>query len=278
MKVTLKALLPLALVAGVGGFARVHAQGGKAIELTAQDRADIQELSAKYARALAECRAEDYADLFAPDTGYFFSNIRGELAGREHLIALVKSEAQCNPRPEGARAGGNAAGGGNAARGNAPAGGGNAAARGDAPNTGSNRPVPMVTIESTPAGVKGVAPLGNAGKYEDEYVKTPKGWKFKARTVITQREEKAGLSAADYVELRHLSGNDDKKYDDFYTDSPTGKRFRSGGVFFSLTPEGEVKGTAYLKNDGGRYEDVYVKGASGWRFKSRTYVAPDAAK
>jgi SnoaL-like protein len=275
MRLMLKALLPLALVAGVAGFARVQAQGGKAVELTAQDRAEIQELVGRYARALAECKAEEYADLFAPETGYFFSNIRGELAGRDHLIALVKSEQQCNPRPDG---------GGRAGGGSPPAGGGNSAARGnaggraDAPNTGANRPVPTVTIESTPAGVKGVALLGNAGKYEDEYVKTPKGWKFKARTVITPREEKAGLSAADYVELRHLSGNDDKKYDDFYTDSPTGKRFRSGGIFFSLTPEGEVKGTAYLKGDGGRYEDVYAKGPSGWRFKSRTYVPAAEAK
>src|SRR5262249_34109592 len=153
------ALLPLAVVAGVAGLTPVQAQSGKAIELTAQDRAEIQELSAKYARALGECRAEEYADLFAPETGYFFSNIRGELAGREHLVALVKSEQQCNPRPDGGRAaGGNgpAGGGNNTAR-------GNAGGRGDAPNTGSNRPVPTVTIESTPAGVKGVAPLGNAG-------------------------------------------------------------------------------------------------------------------
>ena len=274
MRLMNKALLPLAVVAGVALFSNVQAQSGKAIELTAQDRAEIQDLSAKYARALGECKAEEYADLFAPETGYFFSNIRGELAGREHLMALVKSEQQCNPRPEGAgRAGGGAPAGG----GNNPARG-NAGGRADAPNTGSNRPTPVVTIEVTPTGVKGVAPLGNAGKYEDEYVKTPKGWKFAARTVITQREEKAGLSAADYIQLRHLSGNDDKKYDDFYTDSPTGKRFRSGGVFFNLTPEGEVKGTAYLKGDGGHYEDLYVKGPSGWRFKSRTYVAADAAK
>src|SRR5579862_6600986 len=231
MMLKTKALLSLAVTAGVAALVPVFAQSGRAVELTAQDRAEIQDLSAKYARALGECRAEEYADLFAPETGYFFSNIRGELAGREHLIALVKSEQQCNPNPAGGRAGGNG-----------PARG-NAAGRGDAPNTGANRPTPMVTIETTPTGVKGVAPLGNAGKYEDEYVKTPKGWKFKARTVITAREEKAGLSAADYVELRHLSGNDDKKYDDFYTDSPAGKRFRSAGVFFSMVQDGEgVKG------------------------------------
>src|SRR5262245_6790925 len=38
-------------------------------ELTAQDRAEIQQLVASYARALGTCQAEEYADLFAPDGG-----------------------------------------------------------------------------------------------------------------------------------------------------------------------------------------------------------------
>jgi SnoaL-like domain len=44
--------------------------------LTPQDRGEIQELSAKYARTLGTCAAEEYADLFAPDMGYFASNPR----------------------------------------------------------------------------------------------------------------------------------------------------------------------------------------------------------
>ena len=47
----------------------------------------------------------------------------------------------------------------------------------------------MVAIESTAKGVTGRADLGAAGYYDDEYVKTPKGWRIKARTVITAQED-----------------------------------------------------------------------------------------
>src|SRR5262245_49214838 len=63
--------------------------------LTSQDRTDIQALVTGYARALGSCAANDYADLFAPDTGYFASGFRGQVAGRERLIAMVQSERQC---------------------------------------------------------------------------------------------------------------------------------------------------------------------------------------
>ena len=32
---------------------------------------------------LGACAAEEFADLFAPDTGYFASGIRGQITGRE---------------------------------------------------------------------------------------------------------------------------------------------------------------------------------------------------
>jgi hypothetical protein len=44
--------------------------------LTPADTSAIQALMTGYAQALAACRAEEYADLFAPDTGYFASGIR----------------------------------------------------------------------------------------------------------------------------------------------------------------------------------------------------------
>src|SRR6185295_17857410 len=77
--------------------------------LTLEDTSAIQALVTGYARALAACRGEEYADLFAPDTGYFASGIRGQVVGRERLIALVQSERQCtapagtapNARPGG---------------------------------------------------------------------------------------------------------------------------------------------------------------------------------
>ena len=101
------------------------------------------------------------------------------------------------------------------------------------------------------------------------YVKTPKGWRFKARSVITPLEAAAKLTAQDFADIRRLAGNESGQFDDVHVDTPNGKRFRSSGVVLGLVPDG-VKGTAYLRGDGGHYDDVYVKTATGWRFKSRT--------
>ena len=212
--------------------------------LTAEDRAQIQDLSARYAKALGGCDAEAYADLFVPQTGYFASNIRGEVVGRESLMALVRSERHCI--------------------GGAPAA-----------NT-PPRPVPTVAIESSSKGVTGRADLGNVGYYDDEYVKTPKGWQIKARTVITGQEKAANITVQDTIAIRRLAGTDLGLFDDMYVAGPDGvKRFRTSGVALGLSAEG-VTGRALLKNDGGYYEDVYVRTQQGgWRFKARVYVAPD---
>ena len=120
-----------------------------------------------------------------PETGYFASNIRGEVVGRERLIALVRSERHCIEPPRRQAAAG-------------------------------PRPVPMVTIESNAKGVTGRAELGAAGYYADEYVKTPKGWRIKARTVITGQEQKANLSVEDVTVIRRLAGTDLGLFDDVY--------------------------------------------------------------
>ena len=230
----------------VGAMLLITATASAQQALTDKDRAEIQELSAKYAKALGGCAAEDYADVFVPETGYFASNIRGEVAGRERLMALVKSERHCI----------------------------NAAAQ----TAAGPRAVPMVTIESNAKGVTGKAELGAAGYYADEYVKTPKGWRIRARTVITGQEQKANLSVADVTAIRRLAGTDLGLFDDMYVPGADGvKRFRTSGVALGLSAEG-VTGRALLKNDGGYYEDVYVRTQQGsWRFKSRMYVAADAA-
>ena len=223
----------------------VSAQGS----LTPQDRADIQDLTARYARALGACAAEEYADLFAPDTGYFASNIRGEVVGRDRLMALVRSERHCTTPPPAANAA-------------APA---------------APRPVPTVAIEMSSTGPIGRADLGGAGQYDDEYVKTAKGWRFKSRTVMTGQELKANLTVQDVRAIRRLAG-DIKQFDDVYVAGPDGvKRFRASGVALGLSAEG-VTGRAYLKANGGHYEDVYVRTQDGgWRLKSRVHVpyAPD---
>src|SRR5690349_22825539 len=96
--------------------------------LTAEDRTAIQGLVSGYARTLSSCAAEEYADLFAPRTGYFASGIRGHIVGREKLIALVQSERHCT-----------------AAAGATPA-----------PRPGGNSG-PTVNIEVTPTAVRGIA-------------------------------------------------------------------------------------------------------------------------
>ena len=214
--------------------------GGQAPQaLTAQDKAEIQSLVTGYAIALGSCAANEYADLFASGTGYFASGFRGHVVGRDRLIAMVQSERQCL-----------------AVSNTAPAA----------------RPGPTVAVDVRPTGVYGIADLGNAGQYEDEYVKTPKGWRFAARTVITPAEKAAGLNASEMIAIRHLAGGPQDS-DEFWAMGQDGvKRFRSSGVVIIVTA-GVVTGRVYLK-DGGRYDDVYEKTAQGyWRFKSRVYVA-----
>jgi hypothetical protein len=208
--------------------------------VTDQDRAEIQSLVTGYARALGSCAANEYADLFAPDTGYFASGFRGQVSGRERLIAMVQSERQCiNP---------------------------SAATQAARPNG------PTVVLNITPAGVYGIADLGAAGRYEDEYVRTPKGWRFASRTVIIPAEQAAGLNAAAMLAIRRLAGGPQDAADFWAAGQDGVKRFRSAGVVIGVSA-GIVTGRVYLK-DGGHYDDVYEKTSQGnWRFKSRVYVA-----
>jgi hypothetical protein len=228
-------LVTLVASVSVGAFAAAER---KAPALTDQDRAQIQELVARYARALGTCAADEYASLFAEPDGSFASGPRGEVKGREKLIALVQSERQCND---------------NSAR--AP------------------RDVPTTVVEPSPEGARGKAAVGTAAYYQDVYVKTPRGWRFKSRNVITAQEEAAKLTAQDFIEIRRLAGNDAGQFDDVYSNGPEGRRFRSSGVVIAPSPGGAT-GRAYLKNDGGHYQDVYVKTTQGWRFQSRAYVPP----
>jgi len=215
--------------------------------LTAQDKTDIQALVTGYARTLGSCAAVEYADLFA-DTGYFASGFRGQVAGRDRLIAMVQSERSCVAA---------------AASGTSPA-----ARPGNGPN---------VVIEVTATGVHGIADLGTAGQYEDEYIKTPKGWRFAARTVITPAEKAAGLNAKEMVAIRGLAGGP-QDAEDFWLAGQDGvKRFNSAGVVIRVMA-GAVNGRVYLK-DGGYYDDVYEKTNQGyWRFKSRVYVPESSTR
>ncbi len=242
----------LAVLLGLTPLTVHAAQQNPAATLTAQDRSEIQALAARYAGSLGGCAAEEYADLFVPQVGYFASNIRGEVVGRDRLMALVRSERHCTAASVPAS--------------NAPTAGTAAA-----PRAGN---VPTVVIEPSSTGATGRADLGNAGHYEDEYTKTSNGWRFMSRTVVSRQEQAANLTARDMVAIRRLAGTDLGFFDDVYVAGADGvRRFRTSGVALGLSPEG-VTGRALLKGDGGRYDDVYVRTAQGgWRFKARVYVA-----
>jgi hypothetical protein len=227
--------------------------------LTDNDRAEIQALLAAYAPALMGCKAEAWADLFATPGGYFASGPRGEVRERRALAELVMSYDRCfaPPAPPAAGAGG---------------------ARGGARGAGAAaRPAPV--IEPSPEGAKARIDNG-AGYYDDVYVKTPKGWKFKARTVISTAEIAAHLTKQDFIDIRELAGDDHGHYEDMYGDhehptpgasaNPKDRPFRVSGLRLLVSPEG-VRGLAYLRDNGGHYEDLYVKTSAGWRIKERKY-------
>src|SRR5687768_16952336 len=129
-----------------------------AAALTSQDVAELRQLSEKYSELLGACAAAEFAQLFAAD-GFFASGFRGKVTGHKSLMALVRSERHCTPAQ------------GQPAAGPRP------------------RLVPELTIEPTSDGASGKGPLpGTAGAYEDTYMKTPQGWRFRSRTHFTMKE------------------------------------------------------------------------------------------
>lgn len=243
------ALASASMVASARGQGHVHDT------LTDQDRDEIQALSVSYQRALLGCRADEYADLFATPGGYFGSSSRGEVRERHALVEMVLSYDRCHAAQP--------------------------------PNVSEGRRPPSQAIEPAPEGARArITNSPGGGYYDDVYVKTPKGWRFKSRNVVSDAEAAAGLTTQDFIEIRQLAGDDHGHYENLYGDqqhiAPRGitrgpDRFRSSGL--RLTPAAEgVRGLAYLRDNGGRYEDLYVKTPAGWRIKERIYVPPDHAR
>jgi hypothetical protein len=233
-------LFAIAIGMGLLASGTITAQQGaaNAPALTAKDRTEMQELVNRYALALGTCAAEQYADLFAAPDGYFASGPRGSIAGREKLIELVRSERHCTNKSE------------------------------RRPTNG-----PTAVVEAAPGGAVGKTIAGpGGGHYEDTYVRTQQGWRFKSRSFISAQEETAKLTSQDFIEIRRLAGNEIGPYEDVYSNGPEGKHLRSSGVVIAPSADGAT-GKVFLRNNGGHYEDVYVKGSQGWRFKSRLYVA-----
>ena len=232
--------------------------------LTDKDKSEIAALWVTYRNALFACKGEEYADLFATPGGYFASGPRGEVRERRALIEMVIGYDRCKPTPGPSAE--------PAPRNPTPVAG----------ESGSRFPTP--TIEASHEGAKAhIINSRGGGYYDDVYLKTPKGWKFKSRTVISDEEKSAGLAAQDFVEIRALAGDDHGYYEDLYGQyngdikprglGKPGEPFRTSGLKLSVTKDG-LHGLAYLRSNGGHYEDEYVKTAQGWRIKERKYFAP----
>jgi hypothetical protein len=137
--------------------------------LTDKDRAEIRQLSDNYVTFLDGCKAPEYAGLFTAD-GSFISGPRGTMTGREKLESLVTSEPFCKP---------------------------NAAPRANAMSHAFSK----IVIEPAAGGASGKVylpgrePNTSGGHYEDLYVKTAGGWKFKSRTYLSPKEETAAASS-----------------------------------------------------------------------------------
>ena len=168
-------------VFGAIGLVVVHAQQRTASgALTSMDYIEIQQLVSRYPYAL-DTGAEGgymYADLFTPD-GVFIRASGARVEGREALAKLVRLNPQAQRR-------------------SAPG-----------PSFDPGRRGPLYTshfitnhvIEPAPGGAVGkeylvIIDLGDPGQtnvvqqgghYEDVYVKTAQGWRFKSRQMIMSK-------------------------------------------------------------------------------------------
>jgi hypothetical protein len=219
----------------------VTCASAQAQSLSRDDKVAIQGLTTSYLAALNGCKAEEFADLFVPGTGSFSSSFRGRMVGHEKLVLLVQSERHCTGE-QPARPGGPA-----------------------------NPTAPAIDVFPTTAGAHGVVHLGMA-EYEDEYAKTPKGWKIASRTVVIGAEKTAGLDAREMLAIQNLAG---ARASDFYQPDPKGvARLLTSGVRISVK-DGAVTGRVFLK-DGSYDDEVYEKTGPGqWRVKSSAHMAAE---
>ena len=160
-------LIP-AVVMGLTLFAAPRVQAQSAT-VSAANRAAIEQLLARYNEALQTCASRDYADLFTSDGTFTSDDFRGarhrelygksaRLVGHDKLVELVETEEFClNPAQRAARAAGRAR---------------------TAPS------FEKLVLQQDGQSVRGVLPLGGGGRYEDVYVETSEGWKFKSRQVV----------------------------------------------------------------------------------------------
>jgi hypothetical protein len=289
------------LVLGVAASLACAAAGAAQTTFTKADADEVHGLSAKYATALGTCQAEAYADLFTPD-GIFYSGFRGNIQGRDALIALVKSERHCQPGAE----------------------------RPARPGGGSGAPaLQFGSIEFNPRSAKMTVTLpNNGGNYEDVYAKTAAGWRFLNRSHYPPAEVAArakgtfGISPQDVLDIQQLvarygyvldnGAEGGKAYADLFADdgvfaSPQATVSGREALLKFASGHRPGQGPAYVRNfatnvkleptadgargrvyavviaigennqpssvfTGGHFEDTYTKTQAGWRFKRRQFV------
>jgi hypothetical protein len=204
--------------------------------LTDKDRAEIQDLVTRYQVALSSCASKDYAALFTPDGVFASDDFRGKrhremygpnggkLVGRAKIAELVETEEFCIDKTQ--------------------------------KRASTGRPAPAVTITATPQGVTGTIPLGNGGRYDDVYVKTAEGWRFKTRTVtMPPRQQSAAPAAAqpmtlgpmDIFEIQQLVARYSKAIDSCSNNGyDYADLFTEDGFFAATNKDGAIFG----KNQG----------------------------
>jgi hypothetical protein len=150
-----KTLLIVSLGVGLVTVTTSMRAATRAPTLTALDYIEIQQLVNRYAFAIDSCsnNGYDYADLYSHD-GVFYWGVGGRTSvGREQLAE--------------------AAGGGT--------NGCQKLQRATAEMPLATHTTVNLVIEPSPEGARGKSYLGHVGGYQDVYVKTANGWRFKSR-------------------------------------------------------------------------------------------------
>ncbi len=269
--------------------------GQAATPLTTKDYVEIQQLASQYAVAL-DTRSNDgntLADLFTADGELV--GLRGTAKGRADLAALARRGIMTAERPVV-----------------------------DVSHFTTNHVIQpsaggatgkeyVVLVNFGPDDKPGGDFASIGGHYEDTYVKTTAGWRFKRREYIAAkpvaRPQQAltrspgsasptttpttrlgtQLTADDYVAIRALVNTSaygldtgaDKRLNvrHFLTNhliesSPEGAR---GKVYVMVFDIGDgAKPTSVTM--GGHFDDVYEKTAAGWRIKSRAFFTSKSAQ
>jgi SnoaL-like protein len=161
--------------AGVSAQQRATPASAKVITLTGQDYAEIERLSNRYAWAIDECTnaGHDFADLFTDDGEFGLSEgfgqpaTRAKTKGREALANVAGGDGKGGCRDPKTMLG-----------------------------YGISHMIVNLVITPTATGATGKSYLlaigvggdptkiERQGGYEDVYVKTPAGWRFKSRTHV----------------------------------------------------------------------------------------------